>query len=242
MIAGRAKVVMLAGALVAAGIAIAPAFGAHGHARVTRSAPAGSTARFQGTFTPAAADPRLAAAFARGGLGNAGFRFTPADSRRDRRALTVAVRARSNRTVEPIADQTRLAVAAAPTTVGIAPIAYSLGAAMGWKRFAVSGNVSRIDLGPQPGSREAADVAVVYHAGRGSSRLAAAADRPLSGSPKAVEDMPGYSVDLSSSYSLTRNFDVTAGLRYRSDRERIARSDDDRRDSQAVYLGTAFRF
>ena len=51
-----------------------------------------------------------------------------------------------------------------------------------------------------------------------------------------------YSVDLSSSYSLTRNLEVTAGVRYRSDRERIARVEDDRRDSQAAYIGTAFRF
>jgi hypothetical protein len=35
---------------------------------------------------------------------------------------------------------------------------------------------------------------------------------------------------------------VTAGVRYRSDRERFVKVDDDRRDSQAVYLGTAFRF
>jgi hypothetical protein len=35
---------------------------------------------------------------------------------------------------------------------------------------------------------------------------------------------------------------VTAGMRYRSDRERLARLDDSRRDSQSVYVGTAFRF
>jgi hypothetical protein len=35
---------------------------------------------------------------------------------------------------------------------------------------------------------------------------------------------------------------VTAGLRYQSDRERLAQLKDDRRDSQAVYVGTAFRF
>ena len=39
-----------------------------------------------------------------------------------------------------------------------------------------------------------------------------------------------------------RNLDLTAGLRYKSERERLARFNDDRRDSQAVYVGTAFRF
>jgi hypothetical protein len=57
-----------------------------------------------------------------------------------------------------------------------------------------------------------------------------------------IGDKPSYSMDLGGSYSLTRNLDVTAGLRYRSDRERLAQLKDDRRDSQAVYVGTAFRF
>ncbi|MCE3519468.1 hypothetical protein LXJ58_32465, partial [Escherichia coli] len=62
-------------------------------------------------------------------------------------------------------------------------------------------------------------------------------------SNKLVEEAPSYSLDLSSSYSLTRHIDLTAGMRYRSDRERLARlGDDDRRDSQSVYVGTAFRF
>ena len=47
-----------------------------------------------GFFTPAAADPRLAAAYARGGLNNQGFRFTPVGAARNR-AVTVAVRANS---------------------------------------------------------------------------------------------------------------------------------------------------
>ncbi len=67
------------------------------------------------------------------------------------------------------------------------------------------------------------------------------ADRAIEGSPRAIADMPSYSVDLGGSYSLTRNLDVTAGVRYRTDRERLARLDE-RRDSQGVYVGTAFRF
>jgi len=56
-----------------------------------------------------------------------------------------------------------------------------------------------------------------------------------------VTVMPSYSVDLGGAYSLTRNLDVTAGVRYRSDRDRLTQADA-RRDSQAVYVGTAFRF
>jgi len=227
---------VMAGALIATGVLVAPAFGAAERLQpVRRSAPS----RFAGTFTPAAADPRLAAAIARGGLDGADFRFTPAEARQDKRAVTVAVRARTTRVA--LADANRTGPAPSPS-VGIQPIAYNLGVALGWKRFAVTGGVNHIDLGPQPGSRESTDVALTYRAGRASSRVMAVADRPLDTTPKLTQETPSYSVDVSSSYSLTRNLDVTAGMRYRSDRERLTRIDDDRRDSQSVYVGTAFRF
>jgi hypothetical protein len=36
---------------------------------------------------------------------------------------------------------------------------------------------------------------------------------------------------------------VTAGVRYKSERDRLMQQPtDDRRDSRAVYIGTAFRF
>lgn len=223
-------------ALSVTALMVAPAFGASERvATVKRAMPS----RLSGAFTPAAADPRLAAAIARGGLDEADFRFTPAEAQQDKRAVTVAVRARSSRTA--LID-TRPAAALAAPTVGIAPIAYNLGVSVGWKRFAVSGAVNRIDLGPIPGSRESTDVAVSYRAGRASSRLIAVADRPLDNTPKLTQELPSYSVDVSSSYALTRNLDVTAGMRYRSDRERLARLDDEHRDSQSVYVGTAFRF
>ena len=229
---------IVVGALVAAGAVVAPAFGAS--ERVASRTIPRSKARLAGTFTPAAADPRLAALFARGGLDASDFNFTPADTRREKRGVTVAMRSRTNQAPVSVADARTGPEQAA--TVGIAPIAYNLGVAVGWKKFVVSGSMSRVDFGLQPGSREAADVAVSYSAGRASSRLAAAADRPLPGTSQLVANPESYSVDLSSSYSLTRNLELTAGVRYRSDRERLFRTQDDRRDSQAAYIGTAFRF
>jgi len=227
---------IVAGALVVAGTIVAPALGAteQAPARAVRHV---SALRRLGTFTPASADPRLAAVFARGGLDAGDFRFTPAETKRDNRAVTVAVRARSNR-----AKGEQVAALAPAATVGLAPIAYNLGVAVGWKRFAVAGDVSHVDLAMQPGSREAADLAVTYSGNRFSGRVKAAADRPIGDAPRMIGDIPTYSVDVGGSYSLTRNLDVTAGLRYRADRERLTRVEDDRRDSQAVYVGTAFRF
>lgn len=234
MVARRYIAGSLAGASIAVAIAVAPAIGATESAArpVKRAAP---VQQFAGSFTPAAADPKLAALFARSGLDPAGLRFTPSESRVGNRAVTVAVRARSN---QMASDPVRLASA----NVGLAPIAYNLGMSVGWKRFAVTGDVTKVDLAGLPGSREAADVALSYSASRFTGRVAAGSDRPLPGTPHLVSEPQSYSVDVGGTYSLTRNLDLTAGMRYKSERERLTRVDDDRRDSQAVYVGTAFRF
>jgi len=232
---GRVVIGIAIGALAATTALVAPAIGAveQGSKPIKRSL----SLRASGGFTPAAADPRLAALFAKSGLDAGDLRFTPAESQRGvSRAVTVAVRARTSRT-----NDERIAANTAPT-VGLAPISYNLGVAVGWKRLAVSGDVTRVDLAGMPGSRESADVAVSYTANRFTGRVKASTDRPIDATTKLVDMPSSYSLDMGGSYSLTRNLDVTAGVRYRSDRERLARLDDDRRNSQAVYLGTAFRF
>ena len=234
----RLAVVMVAGALGVAGAIVAPAIDAATTRPATRAVHRAAARSLAGNFTPAAADPRLAAVLARGGLGAGDFHFTPAETQGGQRAVTVAVRIRSNRTA--VADQ-RLAGNAA--NVGIAPIAYNLGVAVGWKRFAVAGDVARVDLGPQPGSREAADLSLSYQASkRLTGRIKAATDRPYGEIAQLVDQPQSYSLDVGGAYSLSRRLDVTAGVRYRSDRERLSHLDDDRRDSQAAYVGTVFHF
>lgn len=225
------------GALVAAGLVMAPALQAQ-----ENRAPHVAKRQFPsvsggiGMFTPAAADPKLAAVLARSGLPDSGFRFTPAESRPGSRAVTVAVHARSTRVV---ADTAR-AMTAPP--VNLAPIAYNLGVSVNWKRLALAGDVTRVELLGQPGSREHADVGVSYIGKRASGRVQAVTDRPLTNTPVLIGDSPSYSIDVGGSYSLTRNLAVTAGVRYKSERDRLPRLTEERRDSQAVYVGTAFRF
>ena len=53
----------------------------------------------------------------------------------------------------------------------------------------------------------------------------------------------GSSLDVGGAFSIARNIDLTGGVRYRIAEDRIAPiARDERRDSQAVYVGTAFRF
>lgn len=187
------------------------------------------------SFTPAAADPRAAASFTRGGLSQSGFRFTPSVALGARRAVTVAVRARPTR-----ANVDRVAMAA-PVSA-IAPSAYNLGVAIGWKQFALSGDVARIDTGLLPGGRESADLALSYSDRRWSTRLQLGAERNLGETVRVAGLERGYSLDLGGSYALTKRLEVTGGVRYRMQRDGLDRLADERRDSQAVYIGTAFRF
>ncbi|MDT8760756.1 hypothetical protein MZO42_18795 [Sphingomonas psychrotolerans] len=237
----RLATIMGLGAICAAGALVAPALQAQENGRLDRGyakRPATALRSGIGTFTPAAADPKLAAILARSGLPEAGFRFTPSESRRGGRAVTVAVRARSTRTAA-IANRSDVIAA---TPVSLAPIAYNLGVSVGWKRFAVAGDVTRVELVTQPGSTERANVGVSYSGNRVTGRVQAAAERPLANTPVLIGDKPSYSIDVGGSYSLTRNLDVTAGVRYKSEQDRLPKMTDNRRDSQAVYVGTAFRF
>lgn len=192
-----------------------------------------------GSFTPAAADPRVAAIYARAGLANSGFRFTPASTNRPgSHAVTVAVRAVST-AAKPDVGRT---VSALPT-VSITPVAYNLGMAVGWRRFALAGDLARVDMAGLPGSREKVDVGVSYNAPKWSGRLQVGQDRPIDTVTANLTGGRSVNFDLGGSYSLTRNLDVTAGLRYKAEqRDRLQIIDDGRRDSQAVYVGTAFKF
>ena len=225
------------GALCAAGFAVAPAIGAQQN---LAARPVESDSRLGG-FTPASADPKLAAALERSGIDPSGFRFTPSDSQPEsKRSVTVAVRAS---TARGSSQPTPRPASASDNSLTLAPIAYNLGVSVGWKRFAVTGDLSKLDLAGQPGSSETAEVGVNYSGQKFTSHVRAASEKPLPNQPPGLADNSSYSIDVGGSYSIARNIDLTAGLRYKSEQNRLARlAEDDRRDSQAVYVGTAFRF
>ncbi|WP_157215088.1 porin [Flavisphingomonas formosensis] len=192
-----------------------------------------------GSFTPAAADPRMAAALGRASISSVGLRFTPSAAPGGRRAVTVAIRARATTPAEA-ARSASLAANTTPTSV--TPSAYNLGVSVGWQRFAISGDIARVDTGVLPGSREAMDVGFAYVSRKWSTRLSVGTDRSIGNQLGLVNSDSAYTVDLGGTYALTHNIELNGGLRYRSQHERLDFATDERRDSQAVYLGTAFRF
>src|SRR5688572_31446480 len=227
--------------LIAIALLLAPA-SAQTSPRTKHGRPAATlNARPVGAFTPAVSDPRLAAALARRGTRlNSEFRFTPASASPERsRAVRVAIRARANTP----AEAARVLTMPAPPVTAITPSSYNLGVSLGWRRFAVSGDVAQTNGGVVPGRRDAAEVGMSYRANRRlTGRVAVAAERN-EGAQRLVAADEAYSLDVGGAFSIARNIDVTAGARYRIARDRLEPlSRDERRDSQAVYVGTAFRF
>ena len=189
------------------------------------------------TFTPAGADPKLAASFGSHGLSLTDFKFTPAAAKSRPSQVRVAIRARPDATI-----RTRMADAgsASPVTA-LTPASYNLGAAVGWRRFAISGDVAKVESrNPVIGNKESAVVGVSYSLKRFTGRVAVGAERDER--VPALRERENYSLDVGGAYNITRSLAVTGGVRYNVERDRNAAVTDNRRDSQAVYVGTAFKF
>ncbi|HEX8414604.1 MAG TPA: porin [Sphingomicrobium sp.] len=226
-------------ALIAAGLVLTPAIAAPSK----RRAPAVSVSFDPvSRFTPANADPRLAAAFAGRGASLNQFKFTPSAAKSRPSQVRIAIRA-------PLASAgaVRVAHASGPGTAtpvaALTPTTYNLGVGVGWRRFAVAGDVAKVKSpDPAVGDRESAVVGVSYSLKRFTGRVAVGADRGDGKALAALRKADNYSLDLGGSYDISRRVAVTGGVRYRIDRDRLAPARDERRDSQAVYVGTAFKF
>ena len=188
------------------------------------------------TFTPSGADPKLAASVGGRGLSLTDFKFTPAAAKSRPSQVRVAIRAR------PDVARTRTADATSSSPVtALTPASYNLGAAVGWRRFAVSGDVAKTESrNPAVGNKESAVVGVSYSLKRFTGRVAVGAERAER--VPALRERENYSLDVGGEYSISRRIAVTGGVRYNVERDRNAVVQDNRRDSQAVYVGTAFKF
>jgi hypothetical protein len=231
----EAKVVA---AFAAAGLLLSPAFATTSGKK--RPAPVSLSFDTLSSFTPANADPKLAAALAGKSLSLTDFRFTPAPAKGRPSQVRVAIRARATTPA-----QAAIAQASAPTAAlnALTPSSYNLGVAVGWHRFAVAGDVAKVkDADPALGGRESAVVGVSYSLSRFTGRVAVGADKSDGHALPALRRGDTYSLDVGGSYSLSHRVAVTGGVRYNIERDRLSALQDDRRDSQAVYVGTAFKF
>ena len=236
-IANRRETRLLA-ALAVGSVILTPAFAA----TATKKRPAAVSLSFDSmsSFTPANADPKLAAALGGRGLQLTDFKFTPAPAKGRPSQVRVAIRARPTAPATRVADAT----SALPASMtALTPTSYNLGVAVGWRRFAVAGDVARVkDANPATGGRETAVVGVSYTLKKFTGRLAVGADRSDGHPLPALRKGDNYSLDVGGSYSLSRRVALTGGVRYNVEKDRLSALTDQRRDSQAVYVGTAVKF
>jgi pimeloyl-ACP methyl ester carboxylesterase len=214
-----------------------------------------------GSFTPASVDPRFVSEITSQLSGHPVghgklFRFTPAGmENRPDRAVTVAVRV-TELSANGLSVRTAFAAGSnMPGTapVRIAPMVYNLGLARGYQSFAASAaaqrdgallNIERLDMPDLRvfGRKDAGSTATAAPSARLAPRLELDTKDRAGHAPRTYEGQGDYQVDLGGSYRLTRNIDVTAGVRYSPERDRLGPLTDGKKDSQAVYVGTQFRF
>ena len=205
-------------------------------------------------LTPASVDPRLARFVAARSNSSARLmRFTPAGvAERASRSVTVAIRV-DEQTARAISVRSAIAAGqdqlAGEAGVRIAPTRYNLGLSRGYQNFAKAPEQPRVlsralsdasipnlaDFRPSAGARP--------DESRFGARIALEEQAKAGTSPRTLDSRSDQAVDVEGSYRLTRNLDVTAGVRYSQERDRLApMAETTQQDSQAVYVGTQFRF
>ena len=193
-------------------------------------------------FASGALDPRLTEALSARPEGKGPiFRFTPAGlATRPDRSVTVAVRV-DQETARAIMVHAPARPPAAGVPLGLS--AYNLGVSRGYQGF------GGFTLAGENSKQEIPDLSTITSAesasGSAAARLAThiqlgERDRP-GRAPRTLESVGEQSVDVGGSYRLTHNIDVTAGVRYSQDRDRLVTPAETKTDNQAVYVGTQFK-
>lgn len=201
-------------------------------------------------FTPAGMDPSLMSELA-SSVGIDALRFTPAarPGRKDR-MLTVAVRvdhatARAISVRNTIEGATEAGRGTPP--LALTPTRYDLGIARGYQGFTqpapkpIAGLAGVRDVA-MPDLAEFRPSQPQGKPSRFQPRIAVEQDAAPGRALRPLEALGEQSVDVGGSYRVTRNLDVTAGVRLSQERDRLAPLTDGLEDNQAVYVGTQFRF
>ncbi len=175
------------------------------------------------------------------------YPFTPAGTpNRPDRSITVAVRV-DTKTAQAMSGSRGGGATPANTNgseLRIAPTAFNLGVSRGYRNFS-QGLVSA----EKKGAAEIPDLGrFSIAAGKSSDesrfnpRIVMDETQSAGRAPRTFAGDSDDLVDVGGSYRVTKNLDVTAGVRYSQEKERLLPLTDGKQDSQAVYVGTQFRF
>lgn len=201
-------------------------------------------------FTPAGVDPALAERVnSRYAAARKAMRFTPASTRTPAdRTVTVAIRL-DDASARAISVRSAIAGENAPGrrgTLAIAPTRFDLGIARGYQSFVKPAadlpvGVSKIEM-PDLAEFKPSQGSAPAKPSRFQPRISLESEREPGRAPRTLEGAPEQRVDVGGAYRVTRNLDVTAGVRLSQDRYRLAPLTDGVEDDQAVYVGTQLRF
>lgn len=156
-----------------------------------------------------------------------GFSFTPSGS--PGKGVSVGVTARSaqaGRTVE----------------AGIAPSASTVDLSVGYKGFALSGGVSRTDMGLGGARREGVDLGLSYGARNWRTSVLATAERGTSPLARpAADESEHYGLQAGSVFALSPQLSVGGTVRYRMAPQNPTPLDPNK-DDRAVFVGGSLAF
>jgi hypothetical protein len=197
------------------------------------------------TFTPSGVDSRLAAKFAATNASSVErFPFTLASSDANRnRTIIVAARANSRLTAGAVSVRSAIAASEPGKGLRLSTIDYRLTAAKGWQGFALP---SAPKLSPQAPLSELGKGSFrlddVKKPSKFSTNIKLDQNREVAPPARGSAAAGDYKLDVGGSFSISRKIDVTAGVRYASENDRVIPLADSRKDSEAVYVGTKIRF
>jgi hypothetical protein len=234
-----AAVLLATGSLALSPLAM-PAFAAKSVNMKQQAAPNWST-----MFTPAGGDSLLVQKLSATRIvSNARFPFTPVSAGENpNRTITVAARADSRLTANAVSVRNGIAELQVGNgkAMRLSSVDYRLTTSKGWQGISLP--TQRISSTP------------MTELGKGGFRLEESRktskfstnirlDQSRETAPPARGNAASgdYKLVVGGSFSISRKIDVTAGVRYASENDRVIPRADSRKDSEAVYVGTKIRF
>ena len=186
-----------------------------------------SETRALGSFTPSVGDAVGAAVKPGTAPELKSFRFTPSGQVSKGKGVTVGTRSR--------------ALAAPDSRRGADEAAgYDMGVSVATRGLSVTGSSSKIDLGIA--SRESMSVGLGYNRKDWTARFTLGEDNERLRGPDALGTERRYSIELGGAYTLTRNLQLGAGVRYRAVPENSAEARERAEEDRAAYLGLGVSF
>jgi hypothetical protein len=158
----------------------------------------------------------------------------------------VAARANSRLTAGAVSIRNALASneVGAGKGLRLSAVDYRLTASKGWQGFALPAAQRRTIKAPlsELGKSSFSLDETARKPSKFSTNIKLDQSRELAPPARGSAASGDYKLDVGGSFSISRKIDVTAGVRYASENDRVIPLADNRMDSEAVYVGTKIRF